>query len=125
VKSDEPLVGGIRIGLRETAWASVAGALQSLGPFGSFLILARLASAEELGRYSIAVAVAVPVFLAARMQLRQAAVADPQGGTSFGAYRRLRVISVTVSLTAVCLIAQTMRRGVVLGGLRCCASALV
>ena len=98
------------MGLRETAWASVAGALQSLGPLGSFVILARLASAEELGRYSLAVAVAVPVFLAARMQLRQATVDDPQGGTSFGAYRRLRVVSATVSLTAVCLLAQTMRR---------------
>jgi O-antigen/teichoic acid export membrane protein len=74
------------------------------------LILARLASAEELGRYSLAVAVAVPVLLAARMQLRQAAVADPQGSAAFGAYRRLRVISATVSLTALCLFAQTLQR---------------
>ena len=101
-------MGGIRIGLRETSWASAAGALQSLGPFGSFLILARLASAEELGRYSLAVAVAVPVFLAARMQLRQAAVADPEGGSSFGSYRKLRLISATVALAAVCLFAQTL-----------------
>jgi O-antigen/teichoic acid export membrane protein len=103
-------VGGIRIGLRETGWASLAGALQSLGPFGSFLILARLSSPQELGRYSLAVAIAIPVFLAARMQLRQAAVADPQGSASFGAYRRLRVISATVSLAAVGLFAQTLQR---------------
>lgn len=103
-------MGEIRIGLRETGWASLAGALQSLGPFGSFLILARLSTAEELGRYSLAVAVAIPVFLAARMQLRQAAVADPQGSTSFGSYRRLRVISATVSLAAVGLFAQTLQR---------------
>jgi O-antigen/teichoic acid export membrane protein len=103
-------VGGIRLELRETAWASIAGALQSLGPFGSFWILARLTSAEELGRYSLAVAVAVPVFLAARMQLRQAAVADPQGGASFGSYRRLRVFSATVSLAVLGLFAQTLQQ---------------
>lgn len=101
---------GIRIGLRETGWASAAGALQSLGPFGSFLILARLASPEELGRYSLAVAVAVPIFLATRMQLRQAAAADPHGSASFGAYRRLRIISATVSLAAVSLFAMTLAR---------------
>ena len=110
MKSDEPKVGGIRIGLRETGWASLAGVLQSLSPFGSFLILARLSSAEELGRYSLAVAVAIPVFLAARMQLRQAAVADPQGRASFASYRRLRLISATVSLAAVSLFAQTLQR---------------
>ena len=103
-------MGGIRIGLRDTTWASVAGALQSLGPLATFLILARLASAEELGRYSLAVAVVAPVFLAARMQLRQAAVADPHGGASFGAYRRLRVVSATVTLAAVCLLAQMLPR---------------
>jgi O-antigen/teichoic acid export membrane protein len=74
------------------------------------LILARLTSAEELGRYSLAIAVATPVFLAARMQLRQAAVADPRGGASFYAYRRLRVISATASLVAVGLFAQTLQR---------------
>ncbi|MDA0204926.1 MAG: hypothetical protein O2795_06220 [Acidobacteria bacterium] len=99
----------MRIELRETVWASLAGALQSLGPFGSFLILARVASAEELGRYSLAVAVTVPVFLAARMQLRQAAVADPQGGASFCSYRRLRVISAALSLAAIGLFAQTLQ----------------
>lgn len=103
-------MGEIRIGLRETGWASLAGVLQSLGPFGSFLILARLSSAEELGRYSLAVAVAIPVFLASRMQLRQAAVADPRGGASFDSYLRLRLISATISLTAVCLFAQTLER---------------
>ncbi len=102
-------MGGIRIGLRETSWASLAGVLQSLGPFGSFLILARLVSAEELGRYSLAVGVAVPIFLASRMQLRQAAVADPEGGASFGSYRRLRVISATVSFAAVGLFAQMLQ----------------
>ena len=94
--------------LRETAWASLAGTLQSIAPFGSFLILARLVSAEELGGYSLAVAVTVPVFLAARMQLRQAAVADPEGGSSFGSYRKLRLISATVALAAVWLFAQTL-----------------
>jgi hypothetical protein len=57
-------VGLLQIQLRETSWVSLAGALQSLGPFGSFLILARLATADELGRYSLADAVTVPVFLA-------------------------------------------------------------
>jgi O-antigen/teichoic acid export membrane protein len=95
--------------LRETGWASAAGALQSFGPFGSFLILARLASVEELGRYSLAVAIAVPAFLAARMQLRQAAVADPQGDGSFAAYRRLRIVSATVTLAALALFAQMLQ----------------
>src|SRR5690606_24204357 len=49
------------------------------------------------------------VFLAARMQLRQAAVADPQGSGSFGAYRRLRIISATVALAAVSLFARTLQ----------------
>jgi O-antigen/teichoic acid export membrane protein len=74
------------------------------------LILARLTSPEELGRYSLAVAVAVPIFLAARMQLRQAAVADPRGSASFGAYFRLRTISATISLAAIALFAQMVQR---------------
>ncbi len=98
-------MGRLQIRLREMSWASLAGALQSLGPFGSFLILARLATADELGRYSLAVAITVPVFLVARMQLRQAAVADPHGGASFGDYRVLRLIAVTIALAATWVLA--------------------
>ena len=72
--------------------------LQALGPFGSFLLLARLAPAKELGQYSLAVAIVVPLFLVARMQLRQAAVADPHGAGSFGSYRSLRIVSATCAL---------------------------
>lgn len=96
--------------MRDTTWASAAGALQSLGPFACFLIVARLASAEELGRYSLAVAVVTPIFLATRMQLRQAAVADPHGGASYAAYRRLRLVSASVTLAAVCLLAQALQQ---------------
>ena len=32
-------MGRLQIRLRETSWASLAGALQSFGPFGSFLIV--------------------------------------------------------------------------------------
>ena len=98
----------MRIELRETVWESLAGALQSLGLSGRFLILARLASAEQLGRNSLAVAVTAPASLAARMQMRQAA-ADPQGGAWFGSCRRLGVISAAVSLAAVGLFAQTLQ----------------
>lgn len=72
--------------------------MQALGPFGSFLLLARLAPAEELGQYSLAVAIVVPLFLVARMQLRQAAVADPHGVGFFGKYRSLRIASATCAL---------------------------
>lgn len=96
-------MGRLRTETREAAWAACAGAIQSLGPVGTFLLLARWTTPDELGRYSLAIAIIVPVFLAARMQLRQAAVADPQGRDSFEAYRKLRGRAATTALAAICL----------------------
>ena len=71
------------------------------------MVLAKLTSAEEVGRFALGLAVTAPVMIAACMQLRVVQATDARGDYDFGAYLGLRLVTTSLALLAIGAIALT------------------
>ena len=81
------------------------------------VLLAKLGSAELLGSYSFAVAVATPVVAFASLQLRAVQVTDGEDQQSFRDYLAFRIWTVVAAmfiLTAICLVMRYPARSILL-----------
>jgi O-antigen/teichoic acid export membrane protein len=70
-------------------------------------VLAKLSSAEEVGRFALGLAVAAPVMIAANLQLRVVQATDARGDHGFGAYLGLRLVTTSIALLAIVTVAVT------------------
>lgn len=95
-------------GLLPNAGAALVGtAVFALGQWGVVVVLARLATAEDVGRYSIALAIATPLLMLAGLSLRTVLVTDRHGPESMRVYVGLRAGLLVVSLVLLLAIAPT------------------
>ncbi len=69
------------------------------------VVLAKLSSAEDVGRFALGLAVTAPVMIAACLQLRVVQATDTRGDHSFGAYLGLRLVTTGAALLAIAAIA--------------------
>jgi O-antigen/teichoic acid export membrane protein len=89
-----------RVSLRLTMLWTLSGNLVfAVTQWGVLVVLARLGSAADLGRYTLGLAITTPVFLLLSLQLRGAQATEPGDSLyRFGHYFTLRII---LSLTAL------------------------
>jgi O-antigen/teichoic acid export membrane protein len=76
---------------RNAAWTLLGQTVFAGCHWASFIVLGRLGGPEELGRYSLALAVVTPIMLFAGLQMRQLQVADVTGRYRFEDYFAVRV----------------------------------
>jgi O-antigen/teichoic acid export membrane protein len=78
---------------RNAAWAFLGQVVFAASLWGCFIVLARLAGPEELGRYALALAVVTPIMLFGRMQMRELQVVDARQRYRFDDYFAVRLVS--------------------------------
>ena len=100
--SPEKRVSGAPLRL-SMLWTLAGNLVFAATQWGVLVVLARLGSPADLGRYTLGLAITTPVFLLLSLQLRGAQATEPAGSAyRFGHYFTLRV---TLSLFALLLCA--------------------
>jgi O-antigen/teichoic acid export membrane protein len=75
------------------------------GQFFAIVLLAKFAPPEVLGQFQFSLAIAAPVLAFCSLELRGALVADAAGEFTFGAYRALRDLMITLAGAALLAVA--------------------
>jgi O-antigen/teichoic acid export membrane protein len=89
-------------------WAAIGNIGYAACQWGVLVVLAKLSSAEDVGRFALGLAVTAPVMIAASMQLRIVQATDARGDFHFGTYLGLRLVATVLALltiVGVCLAA--------------------
>ena len=87
--------------IRNIQWAFFGNIVYSLSQWGVLIVLAKLVSPDDLGQFSLAIAISVPVYTLTNLQLRSVIAADIRHSTSFADYFGLRVFSSGTALLVV------------------------
>ncbi len=93
-------------------WAAVGNVGYAACQWGVLVVLAKLSSAEDVGRFALGLAVTAPVMIAASMQLRIVQATDARGDFRFATYLGLRLAATLLALltiAAVCVSAGYSR----------------
>ncbi len=90
---------------RNFSWALAGNLAYSATQFGALILLAKLGSAEVVGRYSLGLAIAAPVVLLTNMKLRQVQATDQGGQYTFADYAGLRLLTASLACLVVAAIA--------------------
>src|SRR4051812_678202 len=81
-------------------WMLSSNLVYATCQWGVLVVLAKLSSAEMVGRFALGLAVTAPVLLLTNMQLRTIQATDVRRQFDFSDYVRLRLITTTVALIA-------------------------
>ncbi|WNG58566.1 lipopolysaccharide biosynthesis protein [Archangium gephyra] len=87
------------------AWTLSAGLIYALAQWGVLVACARLGTMEQLGEFSLGLAITAPVMLLARMNLRTLQATDARGSHGFEHYLGLMVLNVLGGVVLCCAIA--------------------
>jgi O-antigen/teichoic acid export membrane protein/glycosyltransferase involved in cell wall biosynthesis len=82
-------------------WAVVGNVGYAACQCAVLIVLAKLSSAEEVGRFALALAVTAPVMIAASLQLRVVQATDARGDYPFGAYLGVRLGATVLALATI------------------------
>lgn len=100
---------------RSLAWNLVGNSLYSLSQWLLLVVLARVASPVEVGRFALLLAISAPAFLSLGMNLRLVQATDADRRWSLGEYLLLRhVLNVVASLAMIGLACTQQDRGFIL-----------
>ena len=88
---------GLSLG-RNISWTLVGNAVYAAFQWAMLVLLARLASPEVVGQYSLALAVSAPVYMALNLQLRGVQATDAAQEFHFGDYLTLRLVTTVLAL---------------------------
>jgi O-antigen/teichoic acid export membrane protein len=91
------------------AWALSGNVVYAACQWGMVVALAKLGNSFMLGQFSLGLAIATPVLMLANLQLRAAQATDAKHHYSFGEYLGLRIVTTSIGLAAIALIACTGR----------------
>lgn len=69
------------------------------------MVLAKLASTEDVGRFALALALTAPVMIAASLQLRVVQATDARGEHAFGAYLGVRLVATALAFALILALA--------------------
>jgi len=86
---------------RNAAWAVVGNIGYAACQCGVLVVLAKLSSADDVGRFALALAVTAPVMIAASLQLRVIQATDAQREYPFGAYLGVRLATTVLALAMI------------------------
>jgi O-antigen/teichoic acid export membrane protein len=83
------------------SWSLLGNAVYAGSQLVILMLLAKLTHPELVGQYALGVAIAVPVFWMANLQLRLALVSDVQEQTHFGHYLSIRLLTTGLALLII------------------------
>ncbi len=89
---------------RNAAWAVVGNVGYAACQCAVLIVLAKLSSAENVGRFALALAVTAPLMIAASLQLRVVQATDARGDYPFGAYLGVRLTTTVLALAAITIV---------------------
>jgi O-antigen/teichoic acid export membrane protein len=89
------------------AWALSGNVVYAACQWGMVIALAKLGNSFVLGQFSLGLAIATPVLMLANLQLRAAQATDAKHHYSFGEYLGLRIVTTSIGLAVIALIACT------------------
>jgi O-antigen/teichoic acid export membrane protein len=98
VDADQPKSIPIREGI---AWTSVGNGVYLASQYAMLMVIAKMGSPTLVGQFSLAMAIAAPIFIFSQMQLRQAQVTDAKNEFCFADYFWCRTFSSLLALFAV------------------------
>lgn len=90
--------------LKKLSWSLIGNVIYSLSQWGIVTIIARFGSPEDLGSYSIALALISPIVLFFNFQLRTLLATDEENKFSFNQYLNGRVSHLVISYIIVILV---------------------
>ena len=90
---------------RNFGWATVGNVVYAASQFGVLSVLAKSTSPTEVGRYALAFSIAAPAFMLTGLKLRQVQVTDAAGDFTFGQYLGLRILTSSLTLVIMPLVA--------------------
>ena len=100
------LSGGLGVSV---GWSLAGSATYAVCQWGTLVLLAKLASAEDVGRYAFALAVSAPIMMFLQLQLRTVQVTDTAGRLQFADYLGLRSATSVIGIGAVLAVAAVSR----------------
>lgn len=83
------------------AWTLVGTGVYGASQWGMLIVLAKLGSADIVGRFALGLALCAPVVMFANMQLRIVQATDARAEYSFGQYLSLRLITSAMALAII------------------------
>lgn len=87
------------------AWTMAGNIANGFGQWAILAVLAKLGSAEMLGQYALAMAVALPIAMLAHLNLRAVLATDVRNLHSFADYAAVRMRANAAAFAALCLLA--------------------
>lgn len=98
-----------RLPLRKNfAWAFVANVIHGAGQWGMLVLLTKMATTVDVGRFALGLAVCTPLFTFANMHLRELQATDALREYRFSDYLGLRVISSSGALVTLAILISFM-----------------
>jgi O-antigen/teichoic acid export membrane protein len=91
-------------------WALAGNLGYAAFQYGILMVIAKLGTATDVGRFALALAVAAPVMMLTNLQLRAALVTDAKREHPFGSYLALRLIGAFVALVVIAIAASSYDR---------------
>ncbi len=96
---------------RNFLWSFAGNAAYAASLWGVLVILTKLGTAADVGRFALASAIANPLLVFSQLQLRQVFITDTDDEHSFGDYYAVRLASLPLALVALLLVAVLGYRG--------------
>jgi O-antigen/teichoic acid export membrane protein len=90
------------------SWSLLGNAVYAGSQLAILMLLAKLTRPEIVGQYALGIAVAIPVFWMANLQLRLAVVSDVGERTHFGHYLSIRLLTTGIALLVIVLITRIL-----------------
>lgn len=90
------------------SWGFLGNIIYALTQSILLIVIARLASPESVGKYTLALAVIAPIYMFVRMQLNYVYASDLSSGLSFSDYFGFRIISSLLMIGVIFLIAPAI-----------------
>jgi O-antigen/teichoic acid export membrane protein len=95
--------------LSDFSWNLLGNGVYAGSQLAILMLLAKLTRPEVVGQYALGIAIAVPVFWMANLQLRLALVSDVHEQTPFGHYLSIRLLTTGLALFTIFIITRILR----------------
>lgn len=90
-------------------WTFVGNAVYAAGQFATLVLLAKLVYPENVGEYSLGLAIVYPVMQFTNLQLRAVMTSDIREQTAFGYYLGLRLLTTGLALAVIVTVVRMLR----------------
>src|SRR5258706_1839703 len=94
--------------LSDFGWSLLGNGVYAGSQLAILVFLAKLTRPEVVGQYALGIAIAVPVFTLASLQLRLALVSDVEDRIHFGHYFSIRLLTTGLALFAIFAITRIL-----------------